>query len=91
LAGTTRVGKGCMLGGQTGLSGHLTVGDGAMLTPQSGVASDIPPGELYSGAPAVENRQWMKNSAALNHLPDLLKTVRRLEAEVARLKARIPE
>ena len=89
LAGTTRVGKGCMLGGQTGLSGHLTVGDGAMLTPQSGVAGDIPAGQLYSGAPAVENRQWMKNSAALNHLPDLLKTVRRLEAEVARLKARI--
>ena len=91
LAGTTRVGKGCMLGGQTGLSGHLSVGDGAMLTPQSGVAGDIPAGQLYSGAPAVENRQWMKNSAALNHLPDLLKTVRRLEAQVERLKAEISE
>jgi UDP-3-O-[3-hydroxymyristoyl] glucosamine N-acyltransferase len=78
-----------MLGGQTGLSGHLTVGDGAMLTAQSGVAGDIPAGQLYSGTPAVENRQWVKNSAALNHLPDLLKTVRRLEAEVAHLKAQI--
>ena len=91
LAGTTRVGKGCMLGGQTGISGHLTVGDGAMLTAQSGVAGDVPPGELYSGSPAVENRQWLKNAAALNHLPDVVKTVRHLEAEVARLKERISD
>ena len=88
MAGTTTVGKGCVLGGQVGCSGHLTVGDGAMLTPQSGVASDIPPQSLYSGAPAVEHRLWLKGSAAYKHLPELLNTVRRLEAEVARLSER---
>jgi UDP-3-O-[3-hydroxymyristoyl] glucosamine N-acyltransferase len=88
LAGTTTVGNGCILGGQVGCSGHLTVGDGAMLTPQSGVANDIPARSLYSGAPAVEHRQWLKGSAAFKHLPELLSTVRRLEAEVARLTER---
>jgi len=88
MAGTTTVGKGCILGGQVGCSGHLTVGDGTMLTPQSGVANDIPPNSLYSGAPAVEHRQWLKGSAAFKRLPELLNTVRRLEQEVARLSER---
>ncbi len=88
MAGTTTVGKGCILGGQVGCSGHLTVGDGAMLTPQTGVAGDIPPNSLYSGAPAVEHKQWLKGSAAFKRLPELLNTVRRLEQEVARLSER---
>jgi UDP-3-O-[3-hydroxymyristoyl] glucosamine N-acyltransferase len=88
MAGTTTVGKGCILGGQAGCSGHLTVGDGAMLTPQTGVSSDIPPHSLYSGAPAVEHKQWLKGSAAFKRLPDLLSTVRRLEQEVAQLRDR---
>ena len=89
LAGTTRVGNNCILGGQVGCSGHLTVGDGAMITPQSGVPNDVPPGALYSGSPVVEHRQWLKNAAAISRVPDLAKTVRQLEAEVAKLKAHI--
>jgi UDP-3-O-[3-hydroxymyristoyl] glucosamine N-acyltransferase len=87
LAGTTKVGNGCILGGQVGCSGHLTVGDGAMITPQSGVPNDVPPGALYSGSPVVEHRQWLKNAAAISRVPELAKTVRQLEAEIAKLKA----
>jgi UDP-3-O-[3-hydroxymyristoyl] glucosamine N-acyltransferase len=87
LAGTTKIGKGCILGGQVGCAGHLTVGDGSVLTVQSGAANDIPAGEIYSGSPAVDHRQWLKNSGALNLLPKLTRTVRRLEAEVAKLKS----
>jgi UDP-3-O-[3-hydroxymyristoyl] glucosamine N-acyltransferase len=88
MAGTTTIGKGCILGGQSGCSGHLTVGDGAMLTPQTGVSSDIPPHSLYSGAPAVEHKQWLKGAAAFKRLPELLSTMRRLEQEVALLSER---
>lgn len=89
LAGTTRVGNNCILGGQVGCSGHLTIGDGAMITPQSGVPNDVPPGALYSGSPVVEHRQWLKNAAAISRVPELAKTVRQLEAEIARIKARL--
>src|SRR5438270_3276816 len=89
LAGTTRIGNNCILAGQVGCAGHLTVGDGATITSQSGVPGDVPPGAVYSGYPAVENRQWLKTSAAIRRLPELAKTVRQLEAEVARLKAQI--
>jgi UDP-3-O-[3-hydroxymyristoyl] glucosamine N-acyltransferase len=89
LAGTTRIGNNCILGGQVGCSGHLTVGDGAMITPQSGVPNDVPPGALYSGSPVVEHRQWLKNAAAISRVPELAKTVRQLEAEIAKLKTQV--
>ncbi len=87
LAGSTKVGANCILAGQVGCSGHMQVGDAAVITAQSGVHDDVPPGALYSGYPAVENRQWLKTSAAVNRLPELAKTVRQLEAEIAKLKS----
>ena len=89
LAGSTRIGNHCVLAGQVGCSGHLVVADGATITAQSGVHGDVPPGALYSGYPAVENRQWLKTSAAVSRLPELAKTVRQLEAEIAKLKAHV--
>ena len=88
LAGSTIIGNGCILAGQVGSSGHLTVGDGAVITAGSGIPGDVPPGAVHSGKPAVENRLWLKITAALNRLPDLLKRVRDLETQIAALKAR---
>lgn len=88
LAGSTKVGDNCILAGQVGTAGHLTVGDGTVITAQSGVPNDVPALALYSGYPAVDNRQWLKTMAALNRLPELQKRVRELESEVEQLKAR---
>jgi len=88
LAGSTKVGDNCILAGQVGTAGHLTVGDGTVITAQSGVPNDVPPHALYSGYPAVDNRQWLKTMAALNRLPELQKRVRELESEIERLKVR---
>jgi UDP-3-O-[3-hydroxymyristoyl] glucosamine N-acyltransferase len=88
LAGSTRVGNNCILAGQVGTAGHLSIGDGTILTAQSGVPNDVPQRSMYSGYPAVDNRQWLKMMAALNRLPDLQKRVRDLETEVERMKGR---
>jgi UDP-3-O-[3-hydroxymyristoyl] glucosamine N-acyltransferase len=88
LAGSTKVGSNCILAGQVGTAGHLTVGDGTVITAQSGVPNDVPPHSLYSGYPAVENREWLKTMAALNRLPELQKSVRELETKVQRLEGR---
>ena len=88
LAGSTKIGTGCILAGQVGTAGHLSVGDGAVVTAKSGIPSDIPPKSLYSGYPAIENRQWLKNTAALNRLPDLQRRVWELESEIEKLKKR---
>jgi UDP-3-O-[3-hydroxymyristoyl] glucosamine N-acyltransferase len=86
LAGSTRIGEGCILAGQVGTAGHLVVGDGAVITAQSGVPNDVPARALYSGYPAVENREWLKMMAALNRLPELQKRVQQLETEFESLK-----
>ncbi|MGD0303644.1 MAG: UDP-3-O-(3-hydroxymyristoyl)glucosamine N-acyltransferase [Candidatus Acidiferrales bacterium] len=88
LAGTTKVGNKCTLAGQVGTAGHLTIGDGATLTAQSGVPTDVPPGALYSGYPAVDNLEWRKSVAVFNRLPDLQREIQKLRAEVAKLSAR---
>jgi UDP-3-O-[3-hydroxymyristoyl] glucosamine N-acyltransferase len=79
LAGSTRIGGNCILAGQVGTAGHLSVGDGAVITAQSGVPNDVPARALYSGYPAVENREWLKMMAALKRLPGLQKRVAELE------------
>jgi len=86
LAGSTKIGNGCILAGQVGTAGHLTVGDGTVITAQSGVPNDVPAKSVYSGYPAVANRDWLKMMAALNRLPELQKRVHQLEPEVEKLK-----
>ena len=88
LAGSTQVGNDCILAGQVGSAGHITIGDRTVLTAQSGVPHDLPGDKSYSGTPCVENKQWLKNSAALNRLPALQRRVRELEAEIEKLKSR---
>lgn len=86
IAGSTRIGSGAILGGQVGLVGHIEIGDGAKLGAQSGVMNDVPAGETWSGYPAEPHMRWLRNLAALQKLPELLKQVRRLEQELAKLK-----
>lgn len=87
LAGSTQIGDGCILAGQVGTAGHLTVGQNTVVTAKSGIPNDVPARAMYSGYPAVDNRQWLKSVAALNRLPELQKRVWELEAEIEKLKA----
>ena len=77
LAGSTTIGNRVILAGQVGVAGHCTVGDGVVVTAQSGVPGDVEPGKIVSGYPAVENRRWLRTVAALNQLPDLMRTLRK--------------
>jgi UDP-3-O-[3-hydroxymyristoyl] glucosamine N-acyltransferase len=76
LAGSTVIGNRVILTGQVGVVGHCTVGDNAIVTPQTGVAADIPEGAFVSGSPAVDHRAWLKYSAILPRLPDIVRAVR---------------
>src|SRR5258708_354237 len=86
--GDTKVWHGRILSGQAGSARPLTVGRRAVIQSRSGIPGDVPPGAIYSGYPAVENKLWLKISAALSRLPDMVKRVRELEAELKELKTR---
>ena len=76
LAGSTVVGKRVILAGQVGVAGHCTVGDGAVATAQSGIPSDVAPGKVVSGYPAIDNRQWLRSVALFNRLPELIRDLK---------------
>jgi UDP-3-O-[3-hydroxymyristoyl] glucosamine N-acyltransferase len=87
LAGSTKIGDNCIFAGQSGSSGHLTVGDNVIVTAQSGLPTDVPSNSVRSGYPAVDNKLWLKCSAALTRLPELQKRVRELESAIETLKS----
>ncbi len=76
LAGSTTVGKSVILAGQVGVAGHCTVGDGVIATAQSGIPSDVEPGKVVSGYPAIDNRQWLRTVALVNRLPEILRGIK---------------
>lgn len=86
LAGSVTVGEHVTLGGQVGVAGHLSIGDNVTVGAKSGVWSDIPSNGRYFGSPAFKWKQFWRQIAAVKELPDLLKKLHRLEAEVAALR-----
>jgi len=88
LAGSTTTGRGVIFAGQAASSGHLHVGEGTIVTAKSALPGDTPPNSIQSGTPAVDNKLWLRVTAAMTRLPDLLKRVRELEGELAALKAK---
>lgn len=76
LGGSTEIGKRVILTGQVGVVGHVKVGDAAIVTPQSGVAQDVLAGALVSGSPAVDHTLWLKYSAILPKLPEMVRVMR---------------
>jgi UDP-3-O-[3-hydroxymyristoyl] glucosamine N-acyltransferase len=79
LAGSTILGKGVLLAGQVGVSGHLTIHDNAVVYAQSGIGHDVPAGSVMSGSPAFDAREWLRAITALQKLPEMLRRVRQLE------------
>lgn len=79
LAGGTTVGTGVQLGGQVGSAGHLTIGDGARVAAKSGISSDLAPGGIYGGIPAIDIILWRRGAAAIKRMSELFRRVRRLE------------
>ena len=77
IAGSTRLGDGCMIGGQVGVTGHLELGNKVKLGAGSGVMDDIPDGQMWSGAPARPQREWLKATSAFYKLADRLREIER--------------
>lgn len=68
ISGSCIIGKKCLLGGRASLADHVTVFDGAIIAAFAGVMTDVPAGEMYSGAPAMPVREHMRTVATLKKL-----------------------
>jgi len=86
LSGSVRVGKRAIIAGQAGFVGHIDIGDDSFVGAKAGVSKSVEPGAKVTGYPAREFMVMRRIDAACNHLPDLLKEVRALRADVESLK-----
>lgn len=61
VAGSTKIGRHCIIGGQVGLSGHITIADNTTLAAQTGVISSIKTGgQVFLGSPALPHKQFLR-------------------------------
>jgi UDP-3-O-[3-hydroxymyristoyl] glucosamine N-acyltransferase len=87
VAGSARLGAGVVMGGQAGVKDHTILGDGVRVAACAAVMADVPAGETVSGYPAFPHRQSLREQAALRDLPELRVLVRKLQKELAQLRA----
>lgn len=89
LAGSVTLADNVMLAGQAGIVNQINIGKGAILSAQAGAIQDVPPGQVVSGYPARPHRQWLRSSAVHPHLPEMQRSLRALQQQVAALEAQI--
>ncbi|WP_414638798.1 UDP-3-O-(3-hydroxymyristoyl)glucosamine N-acyltransferase [Aquabacterium sp.] len=82
VAGSTRIGSGCTVGGAAMVLGHLTLADGVHISAATVVSSSIhKPGQYTGFFPLDDNASWEKNAATLRHLHALRDRIRALEKQ----------
>ena len=62
FAGSTKVGNNVSIGGQAGISGHLKIGNNVKIGGGSGVVKNIEDNKIVMGYPAVNFKDFIKNS-----------------------------
>ncbi len=86
IAGSTTLGNYCVLGGQVGVVGHIKIGNNVVIAAQSGVMRDTPDGAVIFGSPAIEANKAKRAYSLIEYLPDMRKTVRKLEKRLAEIE-----
>ncbi|MES2478510.1 MAG: UDP-3-O-(3-hydroxymyristoyl)glucosamine N-acyltransferase [Bacteroidota bacterium] len=86
IAGSTKIGKFCMIGGQVGFIGHLHIADHTNVNAQSGVSKSVDtPNTVLNGTPAFDYKSVLKSQAIFRHLPEMQQRIAQLEKIVAQL------
>jgi UDP-3-O-[3-hydroxymyristoyl] glucosamine N-acyltransferase len=86
ISGSVKIGKHCRFGGQSGLAGHIAIGDHVSIGAQAGIIGNIEEGRAVLGSPATDARSFMRSNVIFNRLPEMYRTVEKLQQEIEHLK-----
>lgn len=89
LAGSVTVGKGVVMAADSRVVDHLTIGDGATLGAGATAVRDVPAGATVLGTPAVAARQELRKVVLIGKLPEMHKTLIKLQKEVTQLREQL--
>jgi UDP-3-O-[3-hydroxymyristoyl] glucosamine N-acyltransferase len=78
IAGSVQVEDDVIIGGQAGISDHLTIGRGARLLVQSGHIADVPAEATMFGYPARAHRQFLRAQVAMYRLSKIVGELEKL-------------
>ncbi|MER1967203.1 UDP-3-O-(3-hydroxymyristoyl)glucosamine N-acyltransferase [Castellaniella sp. GW247-6E4] len=82
VAGSTTMGKRCVIGGAAMFAGHLTLGDDVHISGGTAVTGDILEPGRYTGVfPAAGHAEWQRNAAVIGQLAQLRKRLRAIERQ----------
>ncbi len=91
IAGSTKIGKQCMIGGQVGFVGHITIADGTKVQAQSGINRSLKtPNTAIFGTPAMPYRDYLRSYALFRQFPALAQKINALEKQLKELEEKKP-
>ena len=80
IAGSAVIGKYCVLGGASGMVGHLELADGVQVSAMTLVDRSITePGVYSSGTGFMKTTQWKRNSVRYRQLDSIARRLKELE------------
>ncbi len=92
ISGSTKLGAHMMVGGQVGFAGHINIADHVKVGAQSGLNNNIKEeGAILMGSPVTDMSTWRRSSIVMKNLPDMQRTINRLERELKALKEQAGE
>lgn len=90
IAGSTKVGDHVMIGGAAMINGHIEIPSGSGVGPATAITGwGKEPGQLMGFFPALSKREFTMAAGITARLPEMRKELKRLEKEVAELRALI--
>lgn len=72
IAGAVIIEDDVIIWGQVGFRSGITVRKGGVMMGQAGITKSTKENTVYSGNPAMESREWLKELALLRRLPKLM-------------------
>ena len=81
ISGSTTVGDNVTFGGQVGTVGHINIGGNSVYAARSGINKNMPEGFFGAGFPVQNHAEWLRMTASLKKISELIKAVRQLEKE----------
>ena len=68
-----------MIGGSSGIAGHLTVGNNVRVAGHTGVGSNVKDGETIQGPYAFSQKEFLRSYIIFKRLPKMYDTLRKIE------------
>ena len=86
IGGSTKLGANVTLAGQAGVEDHIEITDQVTVTGKAKVSKDIKKPGFYSGIPAREHKEYLKEAASIRRINKLKKEISNIKGELEEIK-----